>query len=168
MWRTPCHLPELGLVACLQTGAWVCLSHEGGVWGTCEWASAPHPGCCHCGLSHRLAAAAQGAASLHPSLPPLGEEETEAQGANGLPTVTHTGRGACVPSHACLPATPLASPWAHSDGAARRFRMGPWAASTQALGGGLGPRLLFSAPRGGHPGEAPRSWAFHRDSSCER
>lgn len=114
------------------------LSHEGGVWGTGEWASAPHPGCRHCGLSHRLVATVLGAASLHSSLPPLGEEETEAQGANGLPMVTHTGRGARVPSHACIPATPLASPWAHSDGAARRFRVGPWAASTQALWGGGG------------------------------
>ena len=168
LWQTPCHLPELGLAARLQTGAWVGLSGEGGVWGIGEGASAPHPGRCHCGLSHRLAAAALGAASLHPSLPPLGEEETEAQGANGLPMVTHTGRGARVPSHACIPATPLASPWTHSDGAARRFRVGPWAASTQALGWGLGPQLLFSAQRGGYPGETPRNWAFRRDSSCER
>ena len=108
-------------MARLQTGAWVGLSREGGVWGTGEGASAPRPGHCYCGLSHRLAAAALGAASLHPSLPPLGEEETEAQGANRLPMVTHTGRGACVPSQAGLPRTPLASPGAHSDGTARRF-----------------------------------------------
>lgn len=103
---TPCHLPELGLVARLQTAAWLGLSCEGGVWGTGEGASAPRPGHRHCGLSHRLVAAVLGAASLHPSLPPLGEEETEAQGANGFPTVTHTGHGVCVPSQARLPATP--------------------------------------------------------------
>lgn len=99
------------------------LSHEGGVWGTGEWASAPHPGCRHCGLSHRLVATVLGAASLHSSLPPLGEEETEAQGANDFPTVTHMGPGAHVLSHARFPATPLACPCAHSDGTVRRFPM---------------------------------------------
>lgn len=121
LWWTPCHLPELGLAARLQTAAWLGLSCEGGVWGTGEGASAPRPGHRHCGLSHRLVAAVLGAASLHPSLPPLGEEETEAQGANGLPTVTHTGRGVRVPSQARLPATPLASPCAYSDRTARCF-----------------------------------------------
>lgn len=146
---TPCHLPELGLAARLQTAAWLGLSCEGGVWGTGEGASAPRPGHRHCGLSHRLVAAVLGAASLHPSLPPLGEEETEAQGANGFPTVTHTGRGVHVPSQARLPATPLASPCAHSDGTARDAPpCGPWAASPQALRGELGSWLLFPVQHG--------------------
>ena len=169
MWWAPCHLPELTLMARLQTGAWVCLSHEGRVWGTGEWASAPHPGCCHCGLSHRLVATALGAASLHPSLPPLGEEETEAQGANDLPTVTHMGPGARVLSHARLPATPLACPCAHSDRTVRRFPMwDPGLPPHRPWEGGLQPQLLFPVPHGGHPGEAPWSWAFHRDGGCER
>lgn len=101
MWQTPCHLPELGLTARLQTGAWVGLNHEGRVWGTGEWASAPRPGCRHCSLSHRLVATALGTASLHPSLPPLGEEETEAQGPQ--PSHGHTHRAWSLCPEPCPP-----------------------------------------------------------------
>lgn len=128
LWQTPCHLPELGLTARLQTGAWVGLNHKGGVWGTGEWASAPRPGCRHCSLSHRLVATALGTASLH----------------NSLPTVTHTGRGARILSHAHLPATPLASPCAHSDWDSKTLpHVGPWAAS----GLGSGAWTPASVPR---------------------
>ena len=166
MWQTPCHLPELGLTARLQTGAWVGLNHEGRVWGTGEWASAPRPGCRHCSLSHRLVATALGTASLHPSLPPLGEEETEAQGPQ--PSHGHTHRAWSLCPEPCPPPS-------HPSGlSVCSQRLGQQDASPcgpglpQALGVGLGPQLLFPEPHGRHPGEAPRSWAFRRGGSCER
>ena len=143
MWQTPCHLPELGLTARLQTGAWVGLNHEGRVWGTGEWASAPRPGCRHCSLSHRLVATALGTASLHPSLPPLGEEETEAQGPTAFPR-SHT-QGVELVSRAMPTSQPPLWPLRvlTATGTARRFPMWAWAAS----GLGSGAWTPASVPR---------------------